>query len=302
VQPVYLQLGNVLKLLPAFTGREHDRDRLRLQATSDEGQRQRRRLIEPLSIVHDAEQRTVIAHLRHQAQNTQPGEEPIRGRAGASPEHDLECLTLRRRKPREPIEHRPAQLMQAGEGQLHIGLHTDRPRDGLLRCRIDQVFQQRRLPDPGVAPQDQRPTPAAADVREQAVQQAALVDAAQQAVPGFRGYRHRYPGGSILERGGGCRVRTTLLPSGGALPDQDFMRARFKRLVSGRFRSLSPLTQSSSKRKAEGSADAGRASARHNPRALARTSQLAPSRQARNRAFELWARRALHLPCTSASC
>jgi hypothetical protein len=207
VQPVYLQLGDVLKLLPVLADREHDPDRLRLQATGDEGQRQRRRLIEPLSIVDDAEQRTVIAHLRHQAQDTQPGEEPIRGGARASPEHDLEGLTLRRRKPREPIEHRPAQLMQTGEGQLHLGLHTDRLRDGLLRCRIDQVLQQRRLPDPGLAPQDQRPTLASPDVRDQAVQQAALVGAPEQAVPGVRGYRHCHPGGSILERGGGgCRV------------------------------------------------------------------------------------------------
>ena len=71
--------------------------------------------------------------------------------------------------------------MQAREGQLHLGLDPHRPRDGQVRRRLDQVLQQRRLPDPGLAPQDQRPALAPADVVDQAVQQGALVGPPEQA-------------------------------------------------------------------------------------------------------------------------
>ncbi|MGH2716938.1 MAG: hypothetical protein ACRDM7_24220 [Thermoleophilaceae bacterium] len=47
-------------------------------------------------------------------------------------EHDPERLTLRRRKPLEPIEQRRTQLMQAGEGQLHLGLHPRSPHHGQI--------------------------------------------------------------------------------------------------------------------------------------------------------------------------
>ena len=164
---------------------EHDPDRLRQQATGDEGQRQRRGLIQPLRVVDDTQQRTLLGHLREQAQHRQPDEEPIRGSAGAQPEHDLHGLPLRRRELLEPVEQRPAQLMQAGEGQLHVRLHPHRPHDGQIRRRRDQVLQQRRLPDPGLAAQHQRPALAATDRRDQVVQQRALArPAAQAGAPG----------------------------------------------------------------------------------------------------------------------
>jgi hypothetical protein len=128
-QAVHLQLGKVLELLDRLACREHDPDRLRQQAAGDKGERQRRRLVEPLRVIDHAQQRTFVGHLREQAQHRQPDEEPIRGGAVAQPEHDLERLTLRRRKRREPIEHRPAQLMQTPERQLHLRLHPHRPMD-----------------------------------------------------------------------------------------------------------------------------------------------------------------------------
>ena len=154
-QAAHLQLGQVLKLLARFTRGEHDPDRLGQQPPRHEGQRQRRGLIQPLRVIDDTQQRTLLGHLREQAQHRQPDEEPIWSGAGAQPEHDLERLALRSRKPLEAIEHRSAQLMQAREGQLHLGLHAHRPHDGQLRRRLDEVLQQRRLPDPGLAPQNQ---------------------------------------------------------------------------------------------------------------------------------------------------
>ena len=71
--------------------------------------------------------------------------------------------------------------MQAGEGQLDIRLDPHRPDDGGIRRRSDQVFQQRRLSDPGLAPQHQRPALTAPDRRDQLIQQRALLRPTSQA-------------------------------------------------------------------------------------------------------------------------
>ena len=97
-RPVHLELGQVLQLLARLARGEHDPDRLGQQAPGHERQRQRRRLIQPLSVVDDAQQRALLGHLREQAQHRQPDEEPIRGGARAQPEHDLQRLALRSRE------------------------------------------------------------------------------------------------------------------------------------------------------------------------------------------------------------
>ena len=73
-----------------------------------------------------------------------------------------------------------AQLMETGVGQLHLRLHPHRPDDRQIRRRRDQVFQQRRLPDPSLAAQHQRLALAAADRRDQVVEQRALARPATQ--------------------------------------------------------------------------------------------------------------------------
>jgi len=111
--------------------------------------------VEPLRIIDHAQQRTVLGHLREQTQRRQPDAEAIRGFARGQAEHGLHGLPLRRRKRVEPVEQRPAQLMEAGERQLHVRLDSHRPDDVRIRRRRDQVLQQRRLADPGLTPQHQ---------------------------------------------------------------------------------------------------------------------------------------------------
>ena len=180
----HLELGQVPKLLARLTFGEDDPHRFGQQSPSHECQRQGRRLVQPLRVIDDAQQRMLLRHLREQAQHRQPDQERIRGRAGAQAEHDLERLGLRSRKPTPPIEHRRAELMQAREGQLHLGLDARRSRDGHIRPRLAEVVQQRSLPDPGLAPQHERPALAVANRREQPVQQRALrASAAQGCAP-----------------------------------------------------------------------------------------------------------------------
>ena len=178
---MHLEIRQVPKLLARLACCEHEPHRLSQQPASDERERQRRGLIQPLRVVDDAEQGTLLSHLRDQAQDPQADEKPVRGRARAEPEHDLHGLTLWSRQPLEPIEQRCAQLMQARVGQLHLGLHPHRPDDGEIRRRLDQVLQQRRLPDPSLAPQNQRAALALPDRPDEPVQQGALASPALQA-------------------------------------------------------------------------------------------------------------------------
>ena len=122
-EAVHLEIRQVPKLLARLPCCEHEPHRLGQQPASDERERQRRGLIQPLRVVDDAEQGTLLGHLGDQAQHGQADEEPVRGGARAEPEHDLHGLTLWSRQPLEPIEQRCAQLMQARVGQLHLGLH-----------------------------------------------------------------------------------------------------------------------------------------------------------------------------------
>jgi hypothetical protein len=177
---VHLQLAQVLKLLAGLACGEHDPNRIGEQASGDERQRQRRGLIEPLRVIDHAQQRTVLGHLREQTEHGQSDEEPIRSRARAQPEHDLQRPALRRRKPPKPIEHRAAQLIQTRVGQLHLRLHAHCPHDRATVGRLNQVLHQRGLPDPGLPPQNQRPTLAASDVLEQPVQHSAFAGPPEQ--------------------------------------------------------------------------------------------------------------------------
>ena len=81
-QAAQLQFGQGKCWRHRLADREHDPDRLRQQATGDEGERQRRRLIEPLRVIHETQQRTFLGHLRQQAQHRQSDEEPIRDQPG----------------------------------------------------------------------------------------------------------------------------------------------------------------------------------------------------------------------------
>jgi hypothetical protein len=99
-----LEFGHLTKLLTRVTRCKHQHDRLRQQAPGDECKRQRGLVIEPLRIVHDAEQRALVRSLREQAQHRQPDQKAVRRVPIAHTEHDLERLALRRRKLLKPAE------------------------------------------------------------------------------------------------------------------------------------------------------------------------------------------------------
>jgi hypothetical protein len=65
--------------------------------------------------------------------------------------------------------------VQAGERQLHLRFHPGHPDQPHIGRRPGHVLKQRRLADPGLAPQHQRPPASGPQIPEQAVKRRALL-------------------------------------------------------------------------------------------------------------------------------
>ena len=154
--------------------REHQADRFRLHAARDEREHLRRRAIEPLLVIHQADQRLLLGHVGEQGQGREGDEEPIRRRPGADAERGLQRIALRHREALEAIQHRREQLMQPGEGELHLRLDAGGTHHAAARRLLDHVFQQRRLAHARLAAHDQRPALARANRFDQPVEHLAF--------------------------------------------------------------------------------------------------------------------------------
>jgi len=66
----------------------------------------------------------VVGDCGHQAQHRQPNQETVGRCTNATAKGYVQCLALRFRKFIEVIQQRCGQLLQSGEGELHVGLHA----------------------------------------------------------------------------------------------------------------------------------------------------------------------------------
>ena len=82
-KPVQLQLGEPGELVgPGRIARgERQDDRFGLQPAADESEHLRRDPVEPLRVVDQAEEGTILGGVGQQAERREADEEPIRGRA-----------------------------------------------------------------------------------------------------------------------------------------------------------------------------------------------------------------------------
>ena len=163
-----------------FAGREAQPDRVGPEPPGHEPQRLRGRVIQPLLVIDQADQRLFPGHLRQQAQHRQPDQEPVRRRPGGQAERDPQRVALRNRQMPGAAQHRRAQLMQAREGQLHLGLHPRHPCHLVPRRPPGQVFQQHSLTHARVANRHQGPALPRLDRLHQPVQHTTLGTAARQ--------------------------------------------------------------------------------------------------------------------------
>ena len=169
-------------------GREHQRDRLRQQAAPDEPEDLGRGLVEPMCVIHHAQQWLLLGRLRHQAERPEGDQERVGVMSRGKSERDADSVSLGLGQRVKSAEHRSAQLVQPGEGKLHLRFDpgsADHPKAGRLP---DQVSQQRRLADSRFSPHHQDGTLTASHVHDELVQDLQLSGPAEQLRRGRRGH------------------------------------------------------------------------------------------------------------------
>jgi hypothetical protein len=127
LQPFHGEVGKCGQFVARVAGREDQADGIGCQPAGHEDQGLRRRAIQPLLVIYQADQRPLPGYLRQQAQDGQAHQEPVRRRAGAEAERGLQRIPLRRWQTGQPLQHRRTQLMQPGERQLHLRLNARGP-------------------------------------------------------------------------------------------------------------------------------------------------------------------------------
>ena len=201
-QTLHVQLGQPRQLVARRTRREDQADRFRLQAARDEREDLCRGAIEPLCVVHHADQRLLLGRVGQQAQDRESDEEAVRRRPGTEAERGPQRIALRHRETLETIEHRRQQLMQPGEGQLHLRLDAGGAYHTAAGRLLDEVVQQRRLAHARLAPQHQGPALARADRFDEPVEHVALAAPAPELTGAslHEGMRRHLPATDVTPR------------------------------------------------------------------------------------------------------
>jgi hypothetical protein len=136
-QPLHVHLGKSGQHVWTVTDGEDDRDWFGQQAPCHESHCLQGDLVEPLRIVHDAEQRLFGRCHGEQAQYGEPHQESVGSVPQPAAEGDVERRALRLGQFVEVAEQRRAQLLQPSERKLHIRLHADNAHDAepVRTCR-----------------------------------------------------------------------------------------------------------------------------------------------------------------------
>src|ERR1700730_992792 len=156
-QPSEHQLRQASKL--AFAARlahpENDRDRLRQQPSGHKPEDLAGGAGEPLRTIHKTRERPLYRYLGEQAQDSQRNEEGIWNIAGREAEGDPQSALLWLRKTIELVNHRPAQLMERGERQLHLGFDAGNVGDSKAGSLLSRVAKQGCLSDAALTTDDE---------------------------------------------------------------------------------------------------------------------------------------------------
>ena len=88
-----------------------ERDAFGMKTAADESEDLYGRLVQPLGIVDDTDERLLFGDTRAQRQGGEPDEEPFRRGAFAEPEDGRKRVALGSGELVEVIQHRPAELM-----------------------------------------------------------------------------------------------------------------------------------------------------------------------------------------------
>src|ERR687896_1749225 len=126
-------------------------DPFRLQSSSDEDQRARGRLVQPVGIVDQADERGLFRGLRKQSEDGDRDQEALIAAAPLHAEGRSQGTLLRWRESLELWKHRPENLVQSGEGKLRLRLYAAASEQLRLRCAPGRVLEQGGFADSRLA-------------------------------------------------------------------------------------------------------------------------------------------------------
>ena len=149
---------------------DYEQDGLGQQAARGEGQGPSGRPVQPVAVIDQTDQRTVLGRLGQQAEHRQANEEMIWWRPGSQAERGRERVALWLRQPRQATEQGGAELVERGERQLHLRFHAGRPEQPQVPRRPGCIVQQRALADPGLAADHQDTAAPSPDRMEEPVE------------------------------------------------------------------------------------------------------------------------------------
>ncbi len=178
---------------------EDDQERLGQHPPGDEPEDLARRSVEPLRVVDEAQQWPLGGDLRQEAERGERHEEPVGGAARREAEGDAQCVLLRFGDRVEVRQHRPAQLVQPGERQLHLGLDTRDPSDPEAGRLPSAMAQECGLAHAGLTTDGEDGAVASAGIFQQLVQHTTLRGATTER----RGALSSHAPGSVSDQGDG---------------------------------------------------------------------------------------------------
>ena len=141
-----------------------------------------------MSVLHETEQRPLLGCGRQQAEHGESDQEPVRDVTRREAQGDIQRVLLGLRQRVELVEQRRAELMDPGEGQLHLRLHARDLRHTEPRGPTNDVPQQGRLSDACLASYGQDGALTPAYVVQEPVEHFAFAGPVEQ--PGRKGGGH----------------------------------------------------------------------------------------------------------------
>jgi hypothetical protein len=124
---------------------------VRIETARDEGHRSGRRLVQPVGVVDHAQKRLLFGDRRKETQGTAEDGETLRDGLAAECQCRTECDCLRLRNRVDRRERRAEELVQAGERDVDLRLHTERAERAHAVRALDGGAQQGALADARLA-------------------------------------------------------------------------------------------------------------------------------------------------------
>jgi len=141
----------------AVPGGEHDGDAVGTQPSRGDHHRLGGGLVEPVRVVDDAQQGSVLGRLSEHREGRERDQERLDCALVRQAERDAQRTGLRGREPIERTEDRPEQTVQCSERQLRLRLHSLGTQDPHVVDGVrDEVIEQRGLPGSGLPGHQQR--------------------------------------------------------------------------------------------------------------------------------------------------